>query len=268
MRRIKRLAGLAALVVASLGVVAPSIAEPPPRAIYLLMGQSNMSGRGVLAEIAPGTLDPDDRIQLYGNDGRWRRAAEPLDTAQGQIDRVSADPEGVGPGLAFAKEMLRRHPNRPIGLVTCAKGGSAIGEWKPSLARSTLYGSCLARAQEAARFGRIAGILWYQGETDARTDALAEAWAGGFSEMIIQFRADLGRPDLPLAVVGLGDQPLTGKFGGQFPAWAAVQASQRTLRLSHQVHVSAAGLPRNPDALHLSTESQVRLGRMLAGVMP
>jgi hypothetical protein len=263
----KRFLRVATLVVASAGLATPSMAQPP-RAIYLLMGQSNMSGRGVLTEIAPGTLDPDDRIQLYGNDGRWRKAAEPLDTAQGQIDKVSSDPDGVGPGLAFAKAMLKRHPGRPIGLVTCAKGGSAIGEWKPSTERSTLYGSCLARAREAAPFGRIAGILWYQGETDARTEARAQAWAGLFTEMIIQFRSDLGKPDLPVAVVGLGDQPQSGKYAGQFPAWSTVRDSQERLRLDHQVYVSAAGLPRNPDELHLNTDSQVRLGQALAKVMP
>jgi hypothetical protein len=263
----KRFLRVATLVVASAGLATPSMAQPP-RAIYLLMGQSNMSGRGVLTEIAPGTLDLDDRIQLYGNDGRWRKAAEPLDTAQGQIDKVSSDPDGVGPGLAFAKAILKRHPGRPIGLVTCAKGGSAIGEWKRSTERSTLYGSCLARAREAAPFGQIAGILWYQGETDARSEAAAQAWAGRFAEMIIQFRSDLGKPDLPVAVVGLGDQPRSGKYAGQFPAWSTVRESQERLRLDHQVYVSAAGLPRNPDELHLNTDSQVRLGQALAKVMP
>lgn len=260
---IRRLAATAM----ALALATPAIAQPP-RNIYLLMGQSNMSGRGVLSQIPPGTLDPDERIQLYGNDGRWRRAVEPLDTAQGQIDKMSADPDGVGPGLSFAKAMLKRRPNHPIGLVTCAKGGSAIREWVPSTKRTTLYGSCLARAREAAPFGRLAGILWYQGETDTRTEASAQAWAASFARMIDRFRADLGQPDLPLAVVGLGDEPLTGKYAGQYPAWSMVQESQKRLRLGHQVYVSAAGLARNPDQLHLTTESQVQLGQALARVMP
>lgn len=262
-----------ALVVAGLiaglsSLALPATADPPPRAIYLLMGQSNMSGRGLLEEASPGVLDPDERIQLYGNDARWRRAAEPLDTAKGQLDKVSADPDGVGPGLVFAKAMLQRHPGRFIGLVTCAKGGSAISEWKPSPERATLYGSCLARAREAARFGQIAGILWYQGETDARTELAAQAWGERFTAMITQFRAELGQPDVPLAVVGLGDQPQSGRYAGQFPAWATVQASQAALRLDHQVHVSAGGLPMNADQLHLNTASQVKLGQALAQAMP
>lgn len=268
MKALKRRLAAIALTAVTAGLATPAMADPPPRAIYLLMGQSNMSGRGVLAEITPGTLDPDERIQLYGNDGRWRRAAEPLDTAHGQIDRVSADPDGVGPGLVFAKAMLQRRPGQTIGLVTCAKGGSAISEWTPSQERSTLYGSCLARAKEAAPFGRIAGILWYQGESDTRTEVNARAWAEWFTAMITRFRADLGRPDLPLAVVGLGDQPRTGRYAGQFPAWSAVQASQAALRLDHQVFVSAAGLPMNDDQLHLSTAAQMRLGQALARAMP
>lgn len=268
MARLTVLAAVGLVAMLASSATARPQRQPPPRAIYLLMGQSNMSGRGVLSQIAPGALDPDDRIQLYGNDGRWRRAVEPLDTALGQIDKVSADPDGVGPGLAFAKAMLKKHPDRPIGLVPCAKGGSAIAEWAPSADRATLYGSCLARAREAAAFGRIAGVLWYQGETDARGEATARAWSARFTEMIGRFRADLSAPDLPVAVVGLGDQPVSGKYGGQFPAWTTIQESQKRLDLGRQVYMSAEGLPRNPDELHLTTESQVRLGQALARVMP
>ena len=243
-------------------------AVPGGRDIYLLMGQSNMAGRGVLADIPPGTLGPDPRIRLYGNDGVWRTAAEPIDSDIGQVDPVSGDKDaGVEPGLAFAKAMVARDPARPIGLVPCAKGGSGITEWPRAAARDTLYGSCLARARAAMASGRIAGILWYQGETDAHDTALAIAWAARFTAMIRDFRADLGRPDLPLVVVGIGDQPMTGKYADRFPEWRIVQDAQAALRLPNQGYVAAAGLPRNPDDLHLTTAAQIRLGAALAGAM-
>lgn len=235
--------------------------------IYLLMGQSNMSGRGVLEEAPPGALDPDERIRVYGNDGVWREAVEPLDSSNGQIDAVSADQAGVGPGLAFAKALVRKDGWRRVGLVPCAKGGSAIREWQPATARTTLYGSCLARAREAATAGRIAGILWYQGETDASDEASATAWAPHFATMIASFRLALGRPDLPLVVVGLGDPPRTGKYATRFPIWRPVQTAQAQLHLPTQAYVSAAGLPRNPDELHLTTASQIRLGAALANAI-
>ena len=95
--------------------------------IYLLMGQSNMSGRGLLEELPTQRRTIDPAITVYGNDGAWRIASEPLDSATNQIDAVSADAAaGVGPGLSFAKALRQRRPDRRIGLIPCAKGGTSI----------------------------------------------------------------------------------------------------------------------------------------------
>lgn len=232
--------------------------------IYLLMGQSNMSGRGLLNQAVS-----DDRfIRVYGNDGLWKNATEPLDSAVNQVDPVSADAAaGIGPGLFFAQALRKERPDQAVGLVPCAKGGTSITQWARSDARTTLYGSCLARAREVMGEGRIAGILWYQGETDADGLADADAWSERFSAMISSFRHDLGQPGLPLVVVGLGDRPMTGRYADRFKAWSTVQVAQARLRLPRQAFVSAAGLSRNDDQLHLSMEGQAILGPRLAGAM-
>lgn len=232
------------------------------------MGQSNMSGQGILEELPAPSRTIDPAITVYGNDGVWRIASEPLDDATNQIDAVSADAAvGVGPGLSFARTLRQKRPDRRIGLVACTKGGTSITRWARSLSRETLYGSCLARAHEARAQGQFAGILWYQGESDTDTQADADAWAGRFSDMMDVFRRDLGEPTLPLVVVGLGDQPMTGPYAGRFVAWDTVQKDQLNLRMNSQVYVSAAGLPRNADNLHLSTDGQIILGNRLAGAM-
>jgi hypothetical protein len=238
-----------------------------PMQIYLLMGQSNMSGRGDMAGLTAADRAPDPTIRLYGNDGVWRAALDPLDDAAGQIDPVSADPHtaAVGPGLFFARA-LPRAPGSRIGLVPCAKGGSKIAAWKPSPARDTLYGSCLARAREAATRGRIAGILWYQGESDTGTRAAADRWPRDFITMIAALRHDLAAPRLPLVIVGIADRPPTEEPGKR-PYWAQVQAAQASLRLPCAQTVSAAGLPLEPDGLHLTTSGQRRLGAALARAM-
>jgi hypothetical protein len=233
--------------------------------LYVLMGQSNMSGRGLLSDLQEAALASDPQIRVYGNDGIWREAFEPLDSAEGQVDEVSLDrAAGVGPGLAFARTLRALRPARPVGLVPCAKGGTAIAEWMPSHDRSTLYGSCLARVREAQNQGRLAGILWYQGESDADSDVDATTWAARFETMITTFRADVGDPELALVVVGLGDRPLWGPYAHRFAAWETVQTAQAALRLANQAFVPAAGLPRNEDQLHLSTAGQIALGDSLA----
>jgi hypothetical protein len=249
----------------------PGSQAPEQADIYLLMGQSNMSGRGVVSQLPAGALPVDPAIMLYGNDGQWHIAKEPLDSADGQVDKVSSDAKlpGVGPGLAFAHALKKLTHAQKIALVPCAKGGSALKEWTPDTARSTLYGSCLARAHEVMAKGTIKGVLWYQGETDAASEAEADLWLPRMVDLIGKVRTDIGSPCLSWVVVGLSDKPDPMVQTKPYPAWAKIQAFQAglTQRVPHLAHVSAAGLPQNPDTLHLNTAGQLRLGVKLAGVM-
>ncbi|MGP7796884.1 sialate O-acetylesterase [Sphingomonas sp. CLY1604] len=235
----------------------------PPVDVYILAGQSNMSGRGALADLTQAERAVDPAILLYGNDGRWRPAREPLDDAAGQNDPVSADAKAaVGPGLFFARA-LPRAPGRRIALLPCAKGGSSMAQWTPAPGRDTLYGSCMQRVRQAG--GRVAGLLWYQGETDAQDMAQAARWSGRMRTLIAAFRRDLRAARLPAVVVTLADRP--DRNAARFPAWAAVQGQQASLDLPGVALVPAAGLPLLADGLHLDTAAQRALGRRIAAAM-
>jgi hypothetical protein len=247
--------------------VAPGASARTKPDVYILAGQSNMSGRGLLADLRPDETIADPGIMLYGNDGRWRPALDPLDDATGQIDEVSSDHAlpAVGPGLTFART-LRMREHRPVALVPCAKGGSSITLWKPDDGRSSLFGSCIARVREAG--GHLAGILWYQGESDAeRPAAEAGEWPARFTEMIAAFRQRLGAPRLPVVFVRIGDRPDGDGDYSKFPNWPLIQSLQTDVHLPCAVMVSAGGLPRKEDHLHLTTEAQRTLGIRLAEAM-
>jgi hypothetical protein len=232
---------------------------------YVLAGQSNMSGRGSLDELTAAERAPEAAIRLYGNDGQWRVAAEPLDAAQGQVDTVSEDRiAAVGPGLFFARALLAAD-KQPVALVPCAKGGSSIGRWKPGGGRDTLYGSCLARAREAG--GRIDGILWYQGETDAEKTDAAPAWRAAMEGLVESFRRDLGSERLPIVLVQLADAPAQKEGAKPYPSWAAIQDAQARPFDACVAMVSARGLSKRDDDLHLTTASQRVLGVKLAKAM-
>ena len=64
--------------------------------IYLLIGQSNMAGRGI---VEPQDTIGNERILRMNRDGNWDVAKDPI-----HFDKSEA---GVGPGLAFACEMLK-----------------------------------------------------------------------------------------------------------------------------------------------------------------
>lgn len=260
-----RISCLASLLAATVFSV-PATGEAGTADVYILAGQSNMSGRGALDELSEAEGMSDPAIRIYGNDGQERVATEPLDDASDQVDAVSVDRmAAVGPGLFFARAM-RSRDGRPILLVPCAKGGSSVGRWQPAEARDTLYGSCLARVRDAG--GRLAGVLWYQGETDAERPApAASRWRQAFAALVARARADADNPDLPVAFVVISDKPDRAEYGDRFASWSLVQAQQRGVDLPCTASVPAAGLPRNADDLHLSTAGQRVLGGLLADAM-
>ena len=92
-----------------------------------------------------------------------------------------------------------------MGLIPCALGGSAISEWDPDLkgqGGASLYGALLRRFQAAGK--SIRGILWYQGEADARPPEAVPLYPARLERLVQALRRDLGDPELPFYFVQLG----------------------------------------------------------------
>ncbi len=248
------------------GLLLPSIgaqAAPVPD-VYVLAGQSNMSGRGALTDLRPEERLADPAITLTGNDGVVRPALDPLDDATGQVDVAGVDRQAaVGPGLFFARRMRLLQKDRPIRLISCAKGGSSIRHWAPASRGDGLYAACVARVRTTAT--KPAGMLWYQGETDAQSVERAAAWAADFVALAARFRSDLGAARMPIVVVRIADRPT--RDAARYPGWEAIQAAQRALHLPCVAVVAAEPATRLPDELHLDTASQRGLGVRLAEAM-
>jgi len=231
--------------------------------LFILVGQSNMVGWAPIPR--PEKTDP--RIYVFGNDYHWRIASEPVDHAFNQVDKVSEDHfAAYGPALAFAFASLDRHPQDVIGLIPCAKNSSAIVQWQRNLSDQSLYGSCLKRAQAASPMGRIAGILFLQGETDAQDPVLYPEpepqpfdWGPLFTAFITDLRNDLDEPELPVIFAQLGPDPLSKGF----PNWKIVQEQQESINLPMTAMITTDDLPVL-DGVHFTAESYRTIGRRFA----
>ena len=126
-------------------------------------------------------------VRAFYMDDHWDIAQDPLHTYGQCVDEVhrllSPGPspwprplEGVGPAISFGQEMWRR-TGVPQGLIACGHGGSSLDQWSPELKSTgskSLYGATLRRV--AKNSGRVAGILWYQGENEAGLSSDAAAY--------------------------------------------------------------------------------------------
>jgi sialate O-acetylesterase len=242
--------------------------------LWVLAGQSNMQGVGDLIDVTP----PHPLVQALGMDGKWVRAEEPLHWLLDSPDPVhSGDPntraersahehktrsKGAGLGLPFAVAMVE-HTRIPIGLVICAHGGTSMGQWNPSKKGEgghSLYGSMLRQIQLAG--GKVKGVLWYQGESDAESGA-AQVYPHVFVDFIASVRADVGQPDLPFYYVQIGRFVNNSDPKG----WNAVQEAQRRLpeRVPGTAVVSVIDLELD-DLIHVGTQGLKRTGQRLARI--
>ncbi|XVE70142.1 hypothetical protein DITRI_Ditri10aG0047900 [Diplodiscus trichospermus] len=183
--------------------------DSPAQDIFILAGQSNMAGRGGVADgkwdrIVPPECQPNPSILRFTANLTWEEARDPLH-ADIDVGRIC----GVGPGMAFVKEIISQWSRiGVVGLVPCAVGGTAISKWAKG---GRLYDKLVTRANESVKEGgAIRAFLWYQGESDTGTIESAQAYKGRLQKLIQDLRSDLNLPTLPFIQVALASGE--GKF--------------------------------------------------------
>jgi hypothetical protein len=219
------------------------------RNIFLLIGQSNMAGRGRLNEV-PAMRNP--QVSMF-RDGRWITAEEPLHTDKPEI-------AGVGLGMSFAVELVKRAHFTSVGLVPCAVGGTPLSRWMP---RADLYESAVSVAQHALSDGTLRGILWHQGEGDSGNADDGDSYGHRFHQMINALRLQLTDENVPVITGELGPFLERHANCGFFKV-VNQQLQELAGRLPAYGCASAKGLTDNGDSLHFNSESLREFGRRYA----
>lgn len=217
-------------------------AEPAPKdmKLFLLIGQSNMAGRGKIEEQ---DKVENPRIFMLTKDLQWVPAKDPV-----HFDKPAA---GVGLASEFAREVFKADPTATIGLIPCAVGGTKLDQWKEG---SPLYKTAVERTGEAMKSGELAGILWHQGESD-NAPALAETYADRLEKMIGELRRDLKAKEVPVVIGELiyGN----GKNDAINP-----ELAKAAKKIPHAVLVSSDGLGKKQ--LHFDSADLREFGKRYA----
>ncbi|WP_442870354.1 sialate O-acetylesterase [Anaerocolumna sp. AGMB13025] len=213
---------------------------------FLMIGQSNMAGRGFLQEVPPII---NERIQMLRN-GRWQMMAEPVN-----FDRSVS---GVSLAASFADAWCFQYTEDTVGLIPCAEGGSSLDDWA---VEGELFGHAVSEAKFAMQNSTLTGILWHQGESDS---------AGGnykvyYDKLLILIKAlrtALGAQEVPIILGGLGDFLGKSGFGQQCTEYNHINEliQKYAFEQANCYFVTAKGLTANPDGIHLNAISQRYFG--------
>lgn len=258
--------------------------------LWLVAGQSNMGGHGTVKREFP----DDPRILFFSANGdEWITAKDRLEPYFFPHGPHGARPDytrlpvgGIGPALFFARHVIAS-TKRPIGIIGVATGGAMTTSWDPTLIDKNpqsnppyMYGPMIERVRQANGYGKLKGLVWYQGESDASgyPDA-TNTYEHNLLTFIDRIREDTGNPNLPI-ILGqicrldtfrppaekmsseVSDGALQQSFDAFVAAWEHVRDVQRRVpSMRPNVYtVSTVDLYPLADPIHLDFEAHQRLG--------
>ena len=212
----------------------------------LMLGQSNMAGRGFINEVPP---IYNERIQMLRN-GRWQMMTEPIN-----YDRPVSGISLVG---SFAESWCCKNEDDIIGLIPCAEGGSSIDEWATD---KVLFRHAINEAKFAMESSELIGVLWHQGESDSHNGNY-KVYYEKLLLIIKALRKELNAPNIPVIIGGLPDFLGKEGFGKSCTEYNFINKELERFAFEQDncYFVTASDLTSNPDGIHIDAVSQRKFG--------
>ena len=246
--------------------------------IYICFGQSNMEGNAQWEAQDEGNVD--ERFQMlatcdFDNPkrtlGNWYKAECPIVSPVGKL----------GPSDYFGRTMVQELPDKKIGVIAVAMGGSPIemfdkdlyeqkykenyNEWWAQIARNYYganpYGRIIEMAKKAQEVGVIKGILLHQGCSNNGQ----EDWPDKVKKIYKDMLRDLGLRASDVHIF-VGETEYEDQGGGCSWHNHVVARIPEVIPTGHIV--SAKDIPGNGvDPWHFSAEGYRTLGKRYAAAV-
>jgi len=217
---------------------------------FLMIGQSNMSGRGEFGDVPPIKNELCFMLRM----GRWQPMSEPIN-----VDRDILNirfHSGIGLAASFADEVAKL-TNSAVGLIPCADGGTGISQWQPG---EVLFDHAVMMTRLALRTSRLGGIIWHQGENDCGNFD-ADSYRKMFLNTMTALRRELDAEKLPLIIGELSENISDEYKLGNNPQKMNVLLHSLAAELPNCAVAPAKELELKPDGLHFNAVSCRELGR-------
>lgn len=224
---------------AALAAVAstPGSGDPPKTLkVFILAGQSNMQGSGIVKadpnrNEGKGSLEwlvknaetAEKYAHLVDKKGDWKQRDDVWISYFERKGKLGVDygaREGtIGPELGFGC-VVGDHFEEPVLLIKVAWGGKALGaEFRPPSAGGEVGESYSALVAEVKRVMKeldeifpklkvdkveLLGVGWHQGWNDRVNQAFNDAYEENMAHFIRDFRKELQMPELPFVIAETG----------------------------------------------------------------
>lgn len=248
--------------------------------VFLLSGQSNMSGGGKLDGPLEAVDAVDGKVRIWDGCAYWaKKNAYPkkwVSLTEVQELKKKLGRNWIGPEFGFSREIAKDISAEKIYLIKVACGGTAIDWWLPKdkdvADRYQWHSRLVSNIDEALKAipgeYEIAGMLWMQGETDTMRKNMAESYQKNLEELISIMRTKFKEPQLPVVVGRITSQLLKSKKY-QWPFTTTVQAAQDAVaKKDGKVEVvNSDDLSLRTDFTHFDVPGQMKLGERFGVAM-
>ncbi len=220
--------------------------------LILLAGQSNMVGQGKIEDILERNRFKNIYYFNYG-----------MGTTFG------IDSSKFGPEYGISRELKENFPRKKFIILKYAVSGSSLLDWSPKYTSrnaeitghpefGNLYDSLLTKIYSVTKDLKVkkVGLVWMQGERDARIPEAGVNYFQNFKLFINAIRRDLDSPDLPV-VYGRINPPVS-----MYPAVDTVVSAQEkiSLEIPNIFLLNTGALEKWGDSIHYSSAGQLELG--------
>ncbi len=245
----------------------------PKQYVFLLMGQSNMTGTNNPAAEGYKELPVSDNVMLLNKNNEFEHASHKY-SRYSQITWSESYHDynggvglqyGINMGYSFAEDWADENPDKVIGLIVNSQAGCSIDiyERESDDPAANGYENTIERVRAALEGGgELAGILWHQGESNMNN----ADYHARLRNVLYDFRLAFGDMETPFIAGGLSEDGLgsaqhnlkTARQEDYIAAFGFASSSDPELILSRYSTGCYTGA--EADRVHFSAKGQLEFG--------